>query len=436
MTTVLMPLFKPQPRRISDVISLTQKRVFLGAFILTTVGYFDYTFRLPRITLVSTTLVLLIVLPAWFVALRQWNRTREERIVIIGDTHENIRTVYRLADAPIVGYISPGEPPIATGGDGAAATPYTDGGPVADGGQVVDDNQVTDDGRLADDGRGQVIVTDPLAELEHLGGLSQLNDILVEHDVDTAILAFSQSKSQEFFGVLDVCYGHGVTAKVHRDQANDVLTSDALSTDDLVEVDLSPLDWQDQFVKRLFDISFAAAGLLAASPFVLLIAIAIKLDGPGPVFYGQKRTAEFGDTFRIYKFRTMLPDSESVTPTDDDENDRITRVGRVLRKTHLDEIPQLWSILTGKMSVVGPRAVWTDEEAQIERETEEWRKRWFVKPGLTGFAQIHDVSSTQPNTKLRYDVEYIKRQSFWFDVKIVIRQVWKIVREFRSATHD
>ena len=122
----------------------------------------------------------------------------------------------------------------------------------------------------------------------------------------------------------------------------------------------------------------------------------------------------------------MVPEGESAAPVDDDANDRITRVGRVLRKTHMDEIPQLWSILVGDMSVVGPRAAWTEEELVLEQETEAWRKRWFVKPGLTGLAQINDAKSTDPDAKLRYDIQYIREQSFWGDVMIVIRQLWKV----------
>ena len=95
----------------------------------------------------------------------------------------------------------------------------------------------------------------------------------------------------------------------------------------------------------------------------------------------------------------------------------------------MDEIPQLWSILVGDMSVVGPRAAWTQEEAVLEQETDAWRKRWFVKPGLTGLAQINDAKSTDPERKLRYDIQYIREQSFWGDVAIVIRQLWKVWKD-------
>jgi lipopolysaccharide/colanic/teichoic acid biosynthesis glycosyltransferase len=129
----------------------------------------------------------------------------------------------------------------------------------------------------------------------------------------------------------------------------------------------------------------------------------------------------------------MVPDGESTTPVEDTQNDRITRVGSILRQTHLDEIPQLWSILRGDMSVVGPRAVWTEEEHIIEDEAQMWRKRWFVKPGLTGLAQINDASSVNPKMKLDYDLNYVRDQSFVCDIKIVTRQFWKIILEVSAV---
>jgi lipopolysaccharide/colanic/teichoic acid biosynthesis glycosyltransferase len=197
-------------------------------------------------------------------------------------------------------------------------------------------------------------------------------------------------------------------------------------------VEIEPWDAQDYVLKRIFDFGFSLVGLLVAAPLITLIAVAIRLDDGGSVLYQQERTAVFGRTFELYKFRTMVPEGESAEPVDDEQNDRITRVGRVLRSTHLDEIPQLWSILTGDMSVVGPRAVWTREETLLESEVDSWRQRWFVKPGLTGLAQINDVESTEPREKIRYDLQYVRRQSFWLDVKIIIRQFWKVLAEVIS----
>jgi lipopolysaccharide/colanic/teichoic acid biosynthesis glycosyltransferase len=209
---------------------------------------------------------------------------------------------------------------------------------------------------------------------------------------------------------------------VHQDHADHVLTDD-FTGDDLLTVDLEPLDWQDYVLKRGFDMAFSGLALLVLSPVIVMIALAIKLDDGESVLYQQKRTAAFGNTFTVSKFRSMAPETEDSSP---DSEYRVTRVGGVLRTTHLDEIPQLWAILTGRMSVVGPRAVWTEEELHLEEEMGAWRKRWFIKPGLTGLAQINDATSAEAEDKLRYDLQYIRQQSFWFDLKIVVRQLWGV----------
>ncbi|WP_227353203.1 sugar transferase [Haladaptatus salinisoli] len=399
VTASLVPLFKPRPRRILDIVFVTEKRVLIACFALATIGYFDYTYRLPRSTLIVVTALLGLALPLWFVTIRRPPVGDSERAIVVGDDIDQIGSVLETTSIPVLGYVSP---PNKYEIQGKQRQP------------------------LVADGWGE----QPFSEVERLGGLSRLEEVLVENDINTTILAFSTSDRAEFFGALDTCYKHGVTAKAHREHTDSVLTrSETTDTDELVDIALEPWDWQDYLFKRIFDVTFAAVSLAVFAPVLVVIALAIKLDSPGPVFYSQERTAELGDTFPVYKFRTMLPDSESAEPEEDEDNDRITRVGRVLRKTHLDELPQLWTILTGKMSVVGPRAVWTDEEPLLEAETKTWRKRWFVKPGLTGLAQIHDAKSTSPKTKLRYDLEYIRRQSFWFDLKIVARQIWQVAED-------
>ena len=168
-------------------------------------------------------------------------------------------------------------------------------------------------------------------------------------------------------------------------------------------------------------------------PVIVMIAGAVKIEDSGPILYKQERTAVFGETFPMFKFRTMNIGGESATPTTDGENDRITRVGRMLRQTHFDEIPQLWSILRGNMSVVGPRAVWTEEEHILEDKAQMWRKRWFVKPGLTGLAQINNASSVEPDVKLQYDLQYVRKQSVVYDLKIVVRQIWMVISDVVSV---
>lgn len=124
----------------------------------------------------------------------------------------------------------------------------------------------------------------------------------------------------------------------------------------------------------------------------------------------------------------MTPAPENPDP-ESEEGDRVTRVGRILRRAHLEEIPQLGTILLGQMSVVGTLATWRTEEVHLEARSLEWHKRWFIKPGLTGLAQIRNATSADPQAKLRADLEYIRRQSLSFDVKIVLRQIWGVVTD-------
>ncbi|WP_049900006.1 sugar transferase [Natrinema sp. J7-1] len=418
------PLYKPRPRRILDTVVLVQKRVFVGGFVLATLGYFKWSHRLPRATLVMTVGLVAGVLPVWFLLIRARPTDDDGRIVIVGDDPAQIARVTPAVDAPVIGYLCPTVARLAT----SAAPADSPTEPIADGGVELRH----DDPEFAD----EAVQSTVLDSMTRLGGLSRLEDALVAHDIDTVVLAFRHADRAEFFGALDACHEHGVDAKVHRKYADSVLVSEG-DVGALVDVDLEPWDPLDHLFKRLFDVAFAGVGLLVFAPLMTVIAVAIKLDSPGPIFYNQDRTAGFGDTFPVYKFRSMIPEGESAIPITDTENDRITRVGYFLRKTHLDELPQLWSILVGDMSVVGPRAVWTEEELLLEEDAPAWRKRWFVKPGLTGLAQINDAKSTDPNAKLRYDLEYIRRQSFLVDVKIVIRQLWKVVSDlFKLASDD
>ncbi len=372
----MWPLFNPRPRRILDTLLMTQKRVLLAMVGLAALGYFDYSYRLPRPRLLLTTTALFVALPLYMVVIRRPEQSTS-RAIIVGDDPDAMESLLGASTLPVLGYVSP---PSAYAPEGIEAERVS----VTDGGASVD----------------------RLDELPCLGGLARLEEVLVEHDVDTVLLAFAATDREEFFGALETCYDHGVNALVHQDHADHVLTDD-FTGDDLLTVDLEPLDWQDYVLKRDFDVVFSGLALLVLSPVTVVIALAIKLDDGGSVFYQQKRTAAFGNTFTVSKFRLMAPETEDSSP-DSEEEYRVTRVGSILRTTHLDEIPQLWAILTGKMSVVGSRAVWTEEELHLEEEMGAWRKRWFIKPGLTGLAQINDATSAEAQDKL----QYIRQQSF------------------------
>jgi lipopolysaccharide/colanic/teichoic acid biosynthesis glycosyltransferase len=197
-----------------------------------------------------------------------------------------------------------------------------------------------------------------------------------------------------------------------------VVTRGVGESEESVTIDLEPWDCLYHIVKRLFSLVLAGVGLLVLTPVMAVIGVAVKLYSPGPVLYSQERTAEFVDMFTVSKFRSMVPDAEAETvvtlPEEDNgvEFSQVTRIKKVLCQTQMDEIPQLWSILVGDMSVVGPRPERPELDADIERGVEDWHSRWFLKPGLTGLAQIYDATGHEPGRKLRYDLEYIRKQSF------------------------
>lgn len=185
-------------------------------------------------------------------------------------------------------------------------------------------------------------------------------------------------------------------------------------------------------LKRCFDLAFSSAGLLITAPVWLVVPVLIKLDSPGPVLFWQARSGLGGREFLIAKFRSMVVDAERDGARQAVIGDpRITRVGRWLRATAMDEVPQLWNILTGDMSVVGPRAL-RPGEIEVEGDGRDVRledvpgfeTRASVRPGLTGFAQLYASRSLPRRQKFRYDRLYIRRQSFWVDIRLVLLSLW------------
>ena len=185
--------------------------------------------------------------------------------------------------------------------------------------------------------------------------------------------------------------------------------------------------------KRVLDIFAASVGLLLASPICVLTAIAVKLSSKGPVFFRQERTGQDGKSFHLYKFRTMRADAEKHSgPVWAQKNDsRVTAVGRILRLSRLDEIPQFLNILRGDMSFVGPRPERPHFVAQLQKDIPFYPLRHTVKPGLTGWAQVRNpygASIEDAQEKLRYDLYYIKNMSILFDLNIMLRTVSVILR--------
>ena len=181
------------------------------------------------------------------------------------------------------------------------------------------------------------------------------------------------------------------------------------------------------FFKRLLDIILSGCAIVILSPLLLIIAVAIKIDDPGPVFYRQVRIGRDGKPFRIFKFRSMVTDADkkglAITVGRDN---RITRVGAILRKTKLDELPQIFQIFTGKMSIIGPRpALWNQFDLIAERDKYGAND---VRPGLTGWAQINGRDELPIEVKARFDGEYEEKLSFLFDCKCFFGTIVSVLK--------
>ena len=185
--------------------------------------------------------------------------------------------------------------------------------------------------------------------------------------------------------------------------------------------------------KRLLDVVLSGIGLLLSSPLWLVLAALVKLEDGGRVFYSQERVGEGGRVFRAWKFRSMITDAEKyVGALQAAHNDpRVTRIGRVMRVSAMDDLPQLWSIFIGDMSFVGPRALRPGEIEVLGSGVLEpleavpgYRDRCRVRPGLTGIAQVYAPRDIRRRNKFRYDRLYIAQQSLWLDVRLIALSFW------------
>lgn len=179
------------------------------------------------------------------------------------------------------------------------------------------------------------------------------------------------------------------------------------------------------FIKRCFDFFVCFIALTILAPIMLIVAIIIKCSSKGPIFYVQKRLGYRGKIISVPKFRSMRADAEKdgARWSNGDKDDRIYPFGRFLRKTRLDEIPQLWCCVIGTMSLIGPRPEREMFAVEFEKYIPGFSQRLLVKPGITGWAQVNGGYDLKPEEKIVYDIEYIKKRSLWMDIKILFKTV-------------
>ncbi len=249
-------------------------------------------------------------------------------------------------------------------------------------------------------------------------------DILGRIDAHEAIFIYNLAVSERNY-LIEYCY----------DQKKDVYYSLELTDvvalggtrvmfDDknMMRATAKGLSFEQRIIKRLMDIGIAGVGLLIASPILLVTALAIKLEDGGPVFFKQKRATYAGRVFEVIKFRSMRVEG-SVNRSVTKDDDRITKVGRVIRKFRIDELPQLINVLRSDMSIVGPRPEMMENVNKYTADLPEFSYRLRAKAGLTGYAQIYGKYNTSPKDKLIMDLTYIAQYSIKLDIKLILRTI-------------
>jgi exopolysaccharide biosynthesis polyprenyl glycosylphosphotransferase len=267
--------------------------------------------------------------------------------------------------------------------------------------------------------------------LHILGAFDELPALISEHNVRDIIISLDSSEHDQLLRVISWCDSSAVSLKIVPD-LYDIISGQARTNQiygfPLIEIMPELMQPWERAVKRTIDVIFSLTILLIGLPLWILVAIAIKLDSKGPVFYTQERVGKEEKHFKIIKFRSMYEGAEhSSGPVWANKKDpRVTRVGRILRRLRIDEIPQLINILDGDMSLVGPRPERPYFVEQLSKEIPLYRRRLKVRPGITGWAQVkhkYDESVEDVRKKVQYDLFYIENISLRLDFKIILNTV-------------
>lgn len=401
----------PEPRPRLELARRLATAVGLHGLLLISY-YFLFELVFPRSVVVGYVLLDYVLLLAWRHLLHRLHSPPRRRVALVGcgeeavEIAEKIRT-FGFHGLEIVGYVlTPGETPPAPRPD--------DGGDAGD--------------RQADD-TGEPVAGDVGALGPHLGGIADVPTMVREGRVDDLILATAQddwrARLVDELALLrpagaDVLLLPGpfesLVGRMRFRWVRDV---------PLIEV-VNHSEWRiHRPLKRALDLAIAGLLALLALPVMALAGVAVRATSPGPVLYRQQRVGRGGRLFTLWKFRTMVNDAEATTgevlsrPGDP----RVTRLGAKLRAYRLDELPQLWNVLNGTMSMVGPRPERPGFVARYRAAIPGYSERLAVAPGLTGLAQVNGEYRSSARNKLRYDLAYIANWSVWLDLSILVKTV-------------
>lgn len=279
------------------------------------------------------------------------------------------------------------------------------------------------------------------SSLPVVGTFDSVGDLLERYRPEELLLSTEKPDHEELLRITMLADNFSIPVKIVPD-LYEIFSGQAHTTQiygmPLIEVRQQLMKPWEEVVKRLMDISISACALLFGFPIWLLVAIIVRLESRGPALYKQERVGKGGKPFMIYKFRSMRTDAEKSGPRWAIQNDpRVTRFGRFIRKTHLDEVPQFWNILKGDMSLVGPRPERPVFVEKFTREIPYFPRRHKVRPGLTGWYQVHfevqDQTMEYVHKRLTMDFFYIENMSFRLDIEILVRTVVRILKGSGTA---
>jgi exopolysaccharide biosynthesis polyprenyl glycosylphosphotransferase len=267
-------------------------------------------------------------------------------------------------------------------------------------------------------------------KIKHLGTTERLEEVIKNRKIEEVIIALEQEESSHIGEIVDICEKNNVFIKVVPNVYDYLLgsvKSSHIMGAPLIEVSPNILSNWESAVKRVFDLGFSITALLCLAPVYATVALAVKLNSPGPIFYRQERVGRNGEPFMIVKFRSMYIDAEKFGPAlSKDKDPRITPVGRILRKTRLDELPQFWNVLKGEMSIVGPRPERQFFIDKIVKVAPHYRHLHKVRPGVTSWGQVkygYAENVEEMVERLKYDILYIENISLLLDIKIILYTV-------------
>jgi lipopolysaccharide/colanic/teichoic acid biosynthesis glycosyltransferase len=387
-------------------------------------------------------------------ALRRWNFN--QRVLILGAGPAARSLAREMLERSDSGYEAIGmlpeapletEPPRRLGGAAAAAPVQAVAAPAAGAPVPAERAARVQSAALAEGAAPAALLLEPIplargAQLAPGGNghrgkplAEPLFDLVVRLKVDLVVIALQDRRDHLPIEELLRCRLHGIPVKEREalyEQITGRIAVESLRPSYLIFNDGFSRSPRTEIVKRAVDMTLAAAGLAITLPAMLAVAIAVRLDSRGPVLFAQERVGRDGMPFTLYKFRSMKSDAEEATgPVWASADDpRITRVGRFLRRIRLDELPQLFNVLAGHMSLVGPRPERPVFVEDLARQIPYYHQRHIVKPGLTGWAQInYPYGNTVEDAlqKLQYDLFYIKNQSLLFDLSIVFTTIKTVV---------